>query len=74
MIERVVYANTNDPDFPIRVYDGPDGLANPKDSVCIEMIHSFMYIDKKQWYELCKAVDQWFADVEDPDDDQGDTK
>jgi hypothetical protein len=63
MIERVVYANTDNDAFPIKVGDGPDGLADPKDSVCVEMDASCMYIDKAQWYELVRAVDQWFADA-----------
>jgi len=64
MIERIVYANHSNDDFPIKVSDGPDGLADPKDSVCIEMPHNFMYIDKWQWYELVRAVDQWFQEGE----------
>jgi len=65
MIERLVYskANSSYDKEVIRVYDGPHGAADPKDSVCIHMPHNFMYIDKEQWYELCKAVDQWFADA-----------
>jgi hypothetical protein len=67
MIERTVYANRDSMDFPIKVYDGPEGLADPKDSVCIDMTHvenAYAYIDKEQWYELARAVDQWFKDAE----------
>lgn len=64
MIERIVYANADNFDFPIRVSSGPDWLADPRDAVCLQVPLNDIYIDKAQWYELVRAVDQWFADAE----------
>jgi hypothetical protein len=64
MIERIVYANEDNCDFPIRIGSGPDSLAYPEKDVCIDFEGTLIYVDKKQWPFLKKAIDQWFEDNE----------